>query len=247
MTKNKTGHKEIVTNHEKLTDFLNKNLKRLTLFIGVVVLGTALVIGFVLFREYKVKQELEAYQKLALEFDTKLMDISQKYEPKDEAASAAVDTAAMDAERTAAATDYAVKLIALADKSNWGYVADNGYYIAGGLYFTVKDYQKALENYLKAEDKAGNDVLKMLTMQQAAVCYEWLNKNDEAFAIYQKLEKKYEKTDYLDRILYDLGRMYQVKGDKEKAKEYFSKVIKNYSASVFAKKSQERILLLGSK
>ncbi|MBN1500509.1 MAG: tetratricopeptide repeat protein [Spirochaetes bacterium] len=241
-----TGH---TTNHEKLINFLDKYLKKIMISFIVIILAVIAVVGGVFFREYKVSEELKAYLNLAGEFDTQLMNISKKYQPAagQENDETAIDKDALEKDKTAAVKDYAAKLEVLTEKSHWGYVSHNGYYIAGGLYFSVKDYQKSLDLYLKAAKKVDNDVFKILALQQAAVCYEWLNKNDEAMKIYQDLEKKFPKSDSLDRIYYDLGRMYQLKGDKVKAEEYFTNVIKNHSSSVFAKKSQERVMLLGSK
>jgi tetratricopeptide (TPR) repeat protein len=243
---NKANKNEFSTNHEKLSAFLNKYFKIIVLTVTFFVFLTVFVIGGVLFREYKVTNELKAYQSIAQDFESELMNISKKYQ-SESGQEKEVDSDAMERERDSAVKGYADKLIALTEKSHWGYVADNGYFIAGGLYFTIKDYKQALMYYTKAGKTVDNDVLELLSMQQAAVCDEWLNKNDDALKIYQELEKKYKKTDSLDRIFYDLGRMYQIKGNTDTAKDYFTKVIKNYSSSVFAKKSQERILLLGSK
>ncbi len=48
----------------------------------------------------------------------------------------------------------------------------------------------------------------------------------------------------MDQVLYNTGRLYSLKNDQIKAREYFNKVITRYPESAYAERSKERLLLL---
>ena len=81
-------------------------------------------------------------------------------------------------------------------------------------------------------------------MFQIGICNENLNNFDKAFDVYFKLNEDYDKSSFLDRITYDLGRMYAKKGDKVKARECFEKVKVSFPDSLYLTLSLQRIALL---
>jgi TolA-binding protein len=59
------------------------------------------------------------------------------------------------------------------------------------------------------------------------------------------MEKEYAESALADQIQYDLGRMYQKKGDVFKSREHFNRVVFTYPQSLFARKAKERLFMLG--
>ncbi len=141
-------------------------------------------------------------------------------------------------------TQAAERVIELTDKARFGYVKENGYYIAAGIYFQNKKYTEAKKYYELFLEKHHTAELAPLAMFQSAVCSEWLENTDEAFLIYKQMEADFQDTKYMERIVYDVARMYVKKGDIEKAKEYFNRVLTEYPSSHFASQSKKRLMLL---
>jgi tetratricopeptide (TPR) repeat protein len=150
-----------------------------------------------------------------------------------------------EAERTAALEKTATAIIAASDASYWGYVRRNGHYVAAGLYFDARMYDRALESYLKFAERSPRSFFAPLGLQQAARSYEALGRNKDAIAVYQRLEKDYADSAVADQVLYDAGRLYQMEGDLFKSRESFNRLMTLFPKSPFARKARERLMLLG--
>ncbi|MCU0844024.1 MAG: tetratricopeptide repeat protein [Spirochaetes bacterium] len=150
-----------------------------------------------------------------------------------------------EAERTAALEKTASEIIAASDSSYWGYVRRNGYYVAAGLYYDARMYEKALASYLAFADRSPRSFFAPLGLQQAARSYEATGRNREAIAVYERLVKDYADSAVADQILYDAGRLYQMEGDLFKSRESFNRLMTLFPKSPFARKARERLMLLG--
>ncbi len=131
------------------------------------------------------------------------------------------------------------------DSSLWGYVNEKGYYIIANIYLSLNMHKEAKEYLLKFVDRSPSSFFASLALHRAGIACEQLEKYDEAFKIYQRLERDYEESVIADEIYYDLGRIYQIKGEIFKAREYYNKVISLHPRSVFASKAKKRLLLIG--
>jgi tetratricopeptide (TPR) repeat protein len=140
----------------------------------------------------------------------------------------------------AAAEKAAGEILKLANKSRFGYVHQNGKFLAAGLFLTAKKYDLALKNYQEFADSSSSIMVPYAKLQ-AGICAEWLGNNDQALAIYTAMEKDYRKESIMDRIYYDLARMYQKKNDSKKAVEYFNKVKTLFPDSVYAQLAKKRM------
>ena len=189
--------------------------------VVVVVLAAGLAVGGAVYYDVRSNADLVEYETLMTEYESGSRD-------------------------AAAFTTAVTKLIALTEKSCFGYVHRNGHYIAGGMYFERKMYEEAKANYLKFADVSSSSSFAPLALFQAGVCAENTGKDDEALSLYKRIEKSYKDGAFSDRLFYDLGRMYQKKGDKVTAKEYYGKVIAQYPNSrPFADLAKIRLSLLG--
>ncbi len=137
------------------------------------------------------------------------------------------------------------RLQAIADSSYFGYVHRNGYYIIAGLYFNEKDYATAARYYEKASQYA-SPLFASLALQQAGMASEYLNNADEALRYYLLCESKYKDGYNIDQILYSIGRMYALKGEYYKAREYYNRVSTEFPQSFFAKKAGQHSIFLGA-
>jgi tetratricopeptide (TPR) repeat protein len=190
------------------------------LFIGIVG-----VVSCAVYFDYRENKDIIAYEQIIEEYIQQRKDDVQKEKAL---------------EKTAA------KLIDIVDSSVWGYIHDKGYYIIAGLYYNEKQYDEAKKYYLQFAEDASS-VFAQMALSKAALCYEQQGDFNKAMEIYRQLEEEYAESPFLDQILYDLGRMYQKKGDIVKAKEYFNKVITADTGSVNARSAQKRLFVLARK
>ncbi|MBN2434526.1 MAG: tetratricopeptide repeat protein [Spirochaetes bacterium] len=154
----------------------------------------------------------------------------------------------IEEEKKEEAVNYAVsEIVKLSDSAKWGYIKDNGYYLAAGILYHNKRYEEALEYYNKFVDNSGSSELIPLARIQIAVTLEWLERNDEAFEIYKNLEVDLADTKFIEQIIYDLGRHYERTGDVKKAKEYYSRLVSEYIGSFYEKQAKKRLMLMSYK
>lgn len=139
----------------------------------------------------------------------------------------------------------AAEMNGLIDSSYWGYVNKNGYYVLASLYMNEKMYAEAGEYYLRFVKKSPSSFFAPMALQQAAIASEERDNIDEALRLYQRMDKEYAESALADQIQYDLGRMYQKKGDVFKSREHFNRVVFTYPQSLFARKAKERLFMLG--
>jgi tetratricopeptide (TPR) repeat protein len=197
-----------------------KHHKKLVLVItAAVVLVAGLVVSGSIYYEIRSQKELLAFE-----------SIIEKYE-----------TGSHD---DASLTEATAALLKIVEGSWWGYPHKHGYYIIAGMNYQNKRYEEARGYYLKYVDSSSS-VFTPLALFQAGICSEALDQNDKAIEIYSKLEKNYGGTLFNDRILYDLGRVYQKKRDIVQAREYFTKLMTQYPASPFISEAKARLFLLG--
>ncbi|HNX57702.1 MAG TPA: tetratricopeptide repeat protein [Spirochaetota bacterium] len=188
--------------------------------LAVLVLTGAGVAGFVYYDKTS-SEDLRRYEAIISEYQ------NQKPELKTDAAEVAV-----------------VKMTNLVKSSRFGYVHRHGKYILAGLLFETKKFEEAKKMYLEYADDT-DSAFTPLALFQAGICAESLNQFDKANEIYKQIEKKYKDSVYADRILYDLGRMAQKKGDGALAKDCFSRLLSQYPNSPFTVQAKARLFMNG--
>lgn len=131
--------------------------------------------------------------------------------------------------------------------SKFGFVNEMSCYFLGNILFTDNKYKDAYDMFDKFIKKSSDDeVFVPIAINKAAVCLEEQGKLDEAIAFLSKYENDYADSIVADQISYNLGRLYYMKNDQIKAREYFNSVISKFSDSIYAERSKERLLLLSA-
>jgi tetratricopeptide (TPR) repeat protein len=204
-----------------IKDYLKKN-KRLSVYFICACFGIAIfVISTFVYYEKREKNE-----------SAKLDEIMDTYNKNKEAKIESFNQTIEDLKK-------------LIDSSYWGFVNNNGYYIMANLYFSEKMYKDAKEYYIKFVDKKPTSFFAPLALQKAATACEYLNDYEGSFKIYQRLEMDYKDSFIADQTIYNLGRLYQKKGDIFKAREYYNKVLSTYPQSLCSQWSKRGLFLLG--
>jgi tetratricopeptide (TPR) repeat protein len=207
-----------------IKDYLKKNRKPALYGFVCVIAAIVIVIVFVIYTDNREKAELTRFEEI--------MDVHNK----------AVNI--KDSDKSAAVKKTIEDLKALIDSTYWGYVHKYGNYFIANLYYSEKDYKEALKYYMLFADSNPASPYAAISLMKSAVSYEIMNNNDEAIKLYQRLEKDYSDSAVSDQILYDIGRLYQMKSDTFKAREYFNKVIATHPQSVFSQKAKKRLFFL---
>jgi len=186
--------------------------------LSVVVVTGAVVAGFV----YYDKSNLESLH---------------EYE--------AIVTAYQLSDKSDAVSDKTVKkLTDLVNRSRFGYVHRHGKYIIAGLLFDKKKFEDAQKMYISYADNT-DSAFTPLALFQAGICAESLGRSDQAADIYKRIEKDFKDSTYSDRVLYDLGRIAQKKGEAAVARDYFSKLLAQHPNSPFSAQAKARLFMSG--
>lgn len=135
----------------------------------------------------------------------------------------------------------------LTDSTYFGFVHEMSYYGIGNIYFSEKQYKKAMEYLLKYEDLADPSLFSALALQKAAVAAEEINDLPAAIEIYKKLENDYGDSIIADQIYYNLGRIYGKSNDIVLSTRNYRKVISSFPNSIFVGKAKKMLFLSGLK
>lgn len=201
-------------------DYVRGNKKLLLYILAASLLLIVLIVTGFVYYDKEEKSELAEFEKILFNYATELKG---------------------DEKNLQNVVDSLNKII---DSSYWGYVNENGYYVIAGLYLSHKKFGEAKKYLLKFVKQSPSSFFAPLALQRAAVACEQTNDIDEAFRIYQQLEREYENSLITDEIYYDLGRMFHHKGETLKARDYYNKLISSNPASLLASRAKKKLLLL---
>jgi len=131
----------------------------------------------------------------------------------------------------------------LADSAYIGFASKMPYYMMGNLYYDLKKFKEARKYLLIFANKDSSEVFTPLAFLKAALSLEEMGKLDDALVSLKKLQEKYGEGMVADQVLYNIGRIYSIKGDPAQAKIYFNRVIAQFPQSVLAGRAKQRLIL----
>lgn len=136
-------------------------------------------------------------------------------------------------------------LLVLVKDAKTGHAKDMGTFLLASILFDEKKYQESLEYYIKfADDSSSGTLFVPLAVNKASVCLEEMGKYDQAITLISKYSENKDFLIVMDQMLYNTGRLYALKGDTAKAREFFNMVRTDYPQSPYAEKAKERLFLL---
>ncbi len=155
-----------------------------------------------------------------------------------------VDTYRMNPEDRAVKDKTISDLREFVKNTRFGHAHQMSFYILGNLLYEDAKYDEAFEMFKNFIKKSSSDQIFIpIAVNKASVCLEEQGKIDEALALLLKFEEDNRDSIVLDQILYNTGRLYAVKGDRAKSREYYNKVSTGYPDSVFSERARERLFL----
>lgn len=135
----------------------------------------------------------------------------------------------------------------LISETKFGFIHDVSHYYLGNILFSESKFNEAYDAFsVFIKKSSSKDVFIPIAVNKSALCLEELDKIDEAIDILSKFDEKNIETIVSDQINYNIARLYSMKNNQIKAKEYFNNVISKYPRSVYAERSKERLFLLSA-
>ena len=133
----------------------------------------------------------------------------------------------------------------LKENTYFGFVPKASSYVLGNIFFEDKNYEAAFThlNYY-VEKTSAKDILHPIALNKAAVALEESGKNEQALSYLLEYSEKAKDSVMMDQVLYNIGRLYVIAGDKLRAGEYFNRLIDTYPDSIFSERAKERLLLM---
>ncbi len=139
------------------------------------------------------------------------------------------------------------ELQSLISSTRFGFVHEMSHYFLGNIFYSEKRYSDAynmFEAFIKKS--SDNEVFIPVAVNKAAICLEEQGKIDEAIIFLNKYEAENSDSIAIDQIYYNTARLYVMKNNQIKAREYFNNVINRYPDSIYAERSKERLFLLSA-
>jgi len=133
----------------------------------------------------------------------------------------------------------------LKENTYFGFVPKASSYVLGNIFFEDKNYEEAFLhlNYY-VEKTSSKDVLHSIALNKGAVALEELGKNEQALSYLLEYSEKNKDSVVMDQVLYNIGRLYLMAGDKLRAGEYFNRIIDTYPDSTFSERAKERLFMM---
>ena len=119
-----------------------------------------------------------------------------------------------------------------------------------GYYFDNKDFEKALDFYTLAYTNFPKDMANSVYMFNAAMALDELGKTDESIKVLEWLVSKFKVSDInkadksadVPEAIFNLGRLYESKGNTKKAIENYEILVAEYQNYNLANLAKSRLI-----
>jgi len=210
------------TASKKLAGFIEK---RKTVFITILIVLVALLIGYVIFASVannnKVKG-LQAIDEITFELTDKSSELS-------------------DSEITARLNTAFEKASAYTKKG--GIVGARANMLCADIAYQQKKYAESADFWKAAAEKSKKSYIAPLCYFNLAACYEEAGNNDDAVAYY-KLAADNESFVMRTHAMFSYGRLLEAKGDYTSAAAAYTELNDNFSDDSWANLAKSRLIAL---
>ncbi len=206
----------------KLSSFLNNNLKTIGIVAGVIIVVVIIIAIVNGVTNNTTNKNFDALDKAQTQYTTVISN---------------PDSESYDADLAQAVTD--LEALENAD----GYVGYKATYLLGINAFNAEDYQVALDYFLEVKESAKNTYLGSLSLSNAAVCAEQLGQDAKAIEYCQELIDTYSNdAAESPRAMFTLGRLYEAQGNSDLAQGQFQQLADQFPNSEYGKLAQNSLL-----
>lgn len=212
--------------------------------IGFALVGfvacVALLGGANAYFEHRAEGATEAWSQVVRIYDNDLVGEKDADKPKTEESKAEDDKVP----RYKTSKERAEATLTQLDGLK-GSAAKNARLFRAGVLYDLERYEEARSAYATAAQDTSPE-LAAVAREGIALSLEQLGKIDEAIAAYGAVAPKDEKASefYRDRALLGLGRLYEKKGEKQKAIDSYKELVAKYPQSSVREDAQNRLAVL---
>ena len=204
----------------RLKDFIIKKRTIISYSLVIVLILTVLGVGAFVFFDKRSHNFLVQYESIMSEYDAK-------------------DGGEL--------TGIIEKLNDLRKKASFGSVYQKATWSVGNLYFEQGKFNEAYDVLSEFSGKSSYEIYSVLALLKAGCAAEEEGDIDKALGIYKKLEEKHGRGICADSIFYNLGRVYNLKGDFSQSRKYYNILIADYPDSVLAQSAKKRLFFIKGK
>ena len=204
----------------RVKDFARKNKRQLFILFASVVFALVVAISIFVYLENFSTRNLAKYEEIIEFYRQNPLDETVKMRTIEE-------------------------LNSIVESTSFGFAPKAANYVLGNIYFEDKKFDESYKHFQAYVKKTSvTDALYPLALNKSAVALEELGKIDEALTVLIKYEEKVKDSVVMDQVLYNIGRLYAVSGDRLKARDYYNKLMLTYPDSSYADRAKERLFLL---
>mgnify|MGYP003609468835 FL=1 len=210
---------EFITVSNQALEYIKTNRKRIINYTCIVL---ALVLGYSLYLYYVKTKEDKAFLHFTQDVEW--------YEKATQASPDAVSLEEIRKKSDAFFDSYSGTAASMLARAHYA-----------GLFFSKGDYAEAAKRYTELLGSARKDESMInLTLCALAQSQEALNKQDEAIRNYETIIQSACPVKK-DEALFHLGLIYENKGDSEKSKRSFTRIVNDFPDSIYKDIAQSKI------
>jgi tetratricopeptide (TPR) repeat protein len=207
----------------RVKDFLRKNKKQVFIVFAAVGSASVITISIFIYLENYSTKYLVKYEEIIENYRQNPLDETVKKQTIDD-------------------------LNLIIEDTSFGFAPKGANYILGNIYFEDKKFEESYKHFQAYVKKTSlKDVLHPLALNKSAIALEELGRVDEALSVLVKYEEKAKDSIVMDQVLYNIGRLYALSGDRLKARDYFNRLMLVYPDSSYSDRAKERLFLLSVK
>ncbi|NOZ87577.1 MAG: tetratricopeptide repeat protein [Deltaproteobacteria bacterium] len=140
------------------------------------------------------------------------------------------------------------QLVKLEDDFSGTDLAKSSKLLLANIQVRLNDLDSAIETYKSFLDNPVDvPYMRFLAIQDLAYTYEQKKDLDSALNQFQKLAAEMEKNPLQDEGLFQVGRIQELRGDKEAAKTAYTQLVENFPNSNRKKEAEVRLIELKAK
>lgn len=210
----------------RLNDWLTKNkIVLISIFIVLVLagVGTAIFIGV---SNANSQKQYAAFDAIEAEYEKTLSD-----------------AALTDDDIENKKDEIFLNVTDLAKKNEKNGVGARAYTLAAEILYSKQDYNGAADNWEKAANADPKSYTAGIAYYNQAICYELMNDKERAIELFTKVAESKDFT-LASKALFNCGRLSESINAFEDAKNYYTKVVENFSSDEWANLAKSRLLTL---
>lgn len=219
---------EKITAQQRILRFMSKYAK----IFGSCLIG--ILLFFVIFEIFNFANNKEIEKSTLL-----IEDIQERYQ---------AFIGSEEKSDISAVTKFIDELDGVIEKYPKRYAGRRALFMKGDIFYKFEDFEKAAESFALFAEKFPKSYLAPICIYNTGVCYENLDRIDEAKKEYQRIYDNYKgEYAFMPKVLFSLGRIAETGKNYADAEKYYDLIAEEFPESSYSLYAQDRIILMKAK